>query len=32
MVTILLKIQDKNGNTLSGKMGEDAVSLVYGAE
>lgn len=32
MVTILLKIQDKNGNTLSRKMGEDAVSLVYGAE
>ena len=32
MVTILLKIQDKDGNILLEKKGEDAVSFVYGAE
>ena len=32
MVTILLKIQDKDGNILLEKKGEDAVSFVYDAE
>lgn len=32
MVTIRLKIQDKNGNILWEKEGEDYVSLVYNAE